>query len=130
MNPNVSPEQAAAAALAQLLGHRPDLSAMVWAVGETPGVLKGHQISESGSGEIIDVCADLMGGTVVRSTLSRGDDRQGVAQLVTAYAGVPVEVWASYPLPDDHGLIAAELRDIFAARPLGQLVCLPGGGVR
>ncbi|MFI9806245.1 hypothetical protein ACIHEJ_18130 [Streptomyces sp. NPDC052301] len=92
--------------------------------------MKGHQIAEWGNGEIIDACAAVMGGTVVRSTLNRDNDRQGVAQLVTVYAGVPVEVGAGYPLPDEHGLIAADLRDLFTARPLGALVCLPGGGAR
>ncbi|MER6976004.1 hypothetical protein [Streptomyces carpinensis] len=127
MNPNPSPEQAPAVALAQLLGHRTELSALVWVLGETPGVLKGHQIGETGNGDIIDACAELMGGTVVRSECHRGNDRQGVAQLVTCYDGVPVEVWASYPLPDDHGLTSADLRQLFAARPLGTLVCLTGG---
>ncbi|MET8609706.1 hypothetical protein [Streptomyces misionensis] len=117
-------------ALARLVVQHPELTGLVWTVGETPGVLTGHQIAESGTGQIIDTCAEVMGGTVVRSVLTRGDDRQGVAQLVTMYDGVNVEAWASYPLPDDHGLTSADLRELFATRPLGELVCLPGGGSR
>ncbi|QNT94841.1 hypothetical protein HEP81_04568 [Streptomyces griseofuscus] len=117
-------------ALAHLLVQHPQLTGLVWTVGETPGVLSARQVAESGQGEIIDVCAAAMGGTVIRSVLNRGDDRQGVAQLVTSFDGVNVEAWASYPLPDDHGLTSADLRELFASRSLGELVCLPGGGGR
>ncbi|MFB7574628.1 hypothetical protein [Streptomyces sp. NPDC056165] len=127
MKRDVSPAQAASAALAQLLAHHPDLDRLVWTVGETPGVLKGYQVTETGTGEIIDLCAQVMGGTVARSVLNRGDDRLGVAQLVTSYDGVPLEVWASYPLPGADGLTSTELREVLAARPLGAVVCLPGG---
>ncbi|MFJ3249174.1 hypothetical protein [Streptomyces sp. NPDC086782] len=128
MKPDVSPAQAASAALAQLLAQHPELDRLIWTVGETPGVLKGFQITETGTGEIIDLCAEAMGGTVARSVVGRGVDRLGVAQLVTSYDGVPVEVWASYPLPGADGLTSTELRDVLAARPLGTVVCLPGGG--
>lgn len=127
MNPNASPTQTVAAVLARLLSERPELEALTWPVGETPGVLKGYQVANSGSGEVIDGCADLMGGTVVRSVLNRGGDRQGIAQLVTVYDGVPVEVWASYPLPDATGLTYADLHRLMTGRPLGALLCLPGG---
>lgn len=126
MSTNVSPEQAAAAALVKLLTARPELRSIVWTVGETPGVLRGHQIAETGSGEIVDACAELMGGTVAHSVLSRDSDRQGVAQLVTEYAGVSVDVWASYPLPDSHGLTSTALHQILVGRAIGTLALLPG----
>ncbi|MFF4726436.1 hypothetical protein ACFY3M_13995 [Streptomyces mirabilis] len=126
MSTNVSPEQAAAAALVKLLAARPELRSVVWTVGETPGVLRGHQIAETGSGEIVDACAELMGGTVARSVLSRDSDRQGVAQLVAEYAGVSVDVWASYPLPDSHGLTSTDLHQILVGRAIGTLALLPG----
>lgn len=127
MNPNPSPAQTVAAVLARLLTERRELETLVWTVGETPGVLKGHLVASSGSAEVIDVCADLMGGTVVRSVTNRGGDRQGIAHLVTVYDGVPVEVWASYPLPDATGLTYADLHRLMTGRPLGALLCLPGG---
>ncbi|MER6367318.1 hypothetical protein ABT255_02880 [Streptomyces mirabilis] len=126
MSTNVSPEQAAAAALVKLLTARPELRSVVWTVGETPGVLRGHQIAETGSGEIVDACAELMGGTVAHSVLSRDSDRQGVAQLATEYAGVSVDVWASYPLPDSHGLTSTDLHQILVGRAIGTLALLPG----
>ncbi|MFE0541061.1 hypothetical protein [Streptomyces sp. NPDC058891] len=127
MSQHRSPEQAAAAALTHLLTERPELAALVWTVGESPGLLRGQQYAESGGGEILDVCADLMGGTVVRSAVGRDGDREGIAQLVTVYEGVSVEVWATYPLPGRDGLTSTELRDLLGSRRLGTLVCLPGG---
>ncbi|MGW2075053.1 hypothetical protein ACWCPK_42705 [Streptomyces sp. NPDC001953] len=127
MSQHRSPEQAAAAALTHLLAERPELAALIWTVGESPGLLKGHQIAETGAGETIDVCAALMGGTVTRTVLNRDGDRDGLAQLATIFDGVPVEVWASYPLPDADGLTSTELRDLLTSRRLGTLVCLPGG---
>ncbi|MFI2434749.1 hypothetical protein [Streptomyces sp. NPDC018693] len=104
-----------AAALAHLLSDHPKLSSMVWPVGDTPGVLTGHQISETGRGEIIDTCAEIMGGTVARTAQIRaGGDGQGLAQLVTTFDDVPVEVWASYPLTGSEPLYGAELRGILA----------------
>ncbi|MFJ6562006.1 hypothetical protein ACIQMV_19520 [Streptomyces sp. NPDC091412] len=123
-----TPAQAASAALAQLLARHPELDRLVWTVGETPGVLKGFQVTETGTGEIIDLCAQVMGGTVARSVLDRSGDRQGIAQLVTGYDGVPVEVWASYLLPGADGLTSTELYDLLVGRPLGTVAVLPGGG--
>ncbi|MEU6595409.1 hypothetical protein ABZ923_40490 [Streptomyces sp. NPDC046881] len=110
---NLSGNAAVAAALAHLLSDHPELSSMVWPVGETTGVLAGHQIAETGRGEIIDTCAEIMGGTVARSMQLRGaGDGQGLAQLVTTFDGVPVEVWASYPLEGGQPLTGDELREI------------------
>lgn len=131
MSPNhTTPEAAAAAALAHLLAAQPELSVITWTVGEQPGVLVGRQTSESGAGEIIDTCAAVLDGTVVRSALGHGKgDRQGLAQLVAVYDGVLVEVSASYPLPGPDGLTSAELREVLSGRPLGTLAIVPGGAL-
>lgn len=127
MKRDSSPQLAAATALVELLTGRPELDRMTWTVGEQPGVLIGHHVGDSGNGELVDAVAAVIGGTVARSTATRGEDRQGAAHLVTVYRGVPVKVWASYPLPDAHGLTSADLRELFAGRTIGTLVCLPGG---
>lgn len=116
-----------AAALVELQAARPELHEITWTIGEQPGVLCGHHIAETGRGELIDIVAAVAGGTVAHSSVSRDSDRQGVAQVVTTYRGVPVQAWASYPLPDSHGLTSGDLRELFAGRSLGTLVCLPGG---
>lgn len=115
-------------ALVGLLNTSPELHAITWVVGEQPGVLLGRLTAETGNGEAVDAVAGVAGGTVARSCVSRGGDRQGIAQLVTTYQGVPVHVWASYPLPDVHGLTSTDLLNLLAARPLGALACIPGGG--
>lgn len=127
MKRDSSPQLAAATALVELLTARPELDRMTWTVGEEPGVLIGHHVGYDGNGELVDVAADVIGGTVARSTANRGEDRQGAAHLVAVYRDVPVKVWASYPLPDAHGLTSTDLRELFAGRALGTLVCLPGG---
>lgn len=127
MNENPSGEQAAAAALAHLLADHPELGSVTWSVGETPGVLSGRQISESGHGEIIDACAAAMGGTVARTTQTRHGEGAGFAQLATVYDGVPVQVWVSYLVPGPNGLTSTELRNLLGHRPLGTLPILPGG---
>lgn len=127
MNQNSSPQLGVANALVGLLTARPELHVFSWSVGEKPGVLLGTLTAETGNGEAVDMVAGLTGGTVGRSSVSRHGDRQGIAQLVTTYQGVPVHVWASYPLPDDHGLTSTDLRNLLAARPLGALACIPGG---
>lgn len=116
-----------AAALVELQAARPELHAITWTIGEQPGVLSGHHIGETGRGELMDVVADVAGGNVLHFSVSRDGDRQGVAQVVAIYRGVPVEVWASYPLPTATGLMSGELREMFAGRRLGTLVCLSGG---
>lgn len=116
-----------AAALVELQADRPELHSITWTIGDQPGVLSGHHIGETGRGELVDVVADVTGGTVAHSSVNRDGDRQGVAQIVSAYKGVPVQVWASYPLPDAHGLTSVDYRELFAGRQLGALVCLPGG---
>jgi hypothetical protein len=127
MKRDSSPQLAAATALVELLTARPELDRITWTVGEQPGVLIGHHIGENGTGELVDAVAEITGGTVARSTANRGEDRQGAAHLVTVYRDVPVKVWASYPLPDAHGLTSADLREILTRRALGTLVCLSGG---
>ncbi|MEW2568424.1 hypothetical protein [Streptomyces sp. NPDC047070] len=127
MNQNPSPELAPALALVNLLAASPELHSIIWTVGETPGILSGRHTGESGTGELVDAVAAVTGGTVARSSLSRGDDRHGTAQLVTTYHGASLHVWASYPLPGIDGLTSTDLRDLMASCPLGALVCLPGG---
>lgn len=128
MTQNSSPQLAVANALVGLLTAWPELDVLNWAVGEKPGVLLGTLTTETGNGEIVDMVSGFIGGTIGRSSVSRGGDGQGIAQLVATYEGVPVHVWASYPLPDNRGLTAADLRNLLVARPLGALVCIPGGG--
>ncbi|GGQ49484.1 hypothetical protein GCM10010250_21240 [Streptomyces althioticus] len=127
MNEHLSGEAAAAAALAHLLADHPDLGALVWSIGQTPGVLAGHQMAESGQGEIVDACSAVMGGTVARSTHALNGDGHGLAQLSTFFDGVPVQVWVSYPLADRNGLHSAELAALLSGRQLGTLPLLPGG---
>lgn len=127
MNQNPSPELAPSLALVSLLTARPELHALVWTVGEVPGVLSGHHTSETGTGELADVLAEVAGGTVAHSSVNRGDDRLGVAHVVTTFEGASVRMWASYPLPDARGLTSTDLREMFSARRLGTLLCLPGG---
>ncbi|WP_328434499.1 hypothetical protein [Streptomyces sp. NBC_00425] len=129
MDSNLTPEQAAAAALAHLLAEHPQLGSITWSVGERPGVLTGRLVAETGHGEIIDDCAEVMGGTVARTSHYRDDDGHGVAQLVTSYRDVPVHVWATYLLPDSTGLTSTDLRQLLAGRPLGTLPMLPGGAL-
>ncbi|MFD0209201.1 hypothetical protein ACFVH9_08685 [Streptomyces hirsutus] len=127
MKQNLTPEQAAATVLARLLIDHPELCSVVWSVGEKPGVLTGHQMSDSGQGEIIDACAAAMGGTVARSTHRRNGDGHGLAQLAAIVDGVPVHVWASYPLPGADGLTSTELAALLSGRQLGTLAIVPGG---
>ncbi|PWI16071.1 hypothetical protein DI272_19270 [Streptomyces sp. Act143] len=126
MDRNLSGEAAAAAALAHLLTDHPELGSLIWTVGETPGVLTGHQITETGHGEIVDTCAEVMGGHVARTSNHRNVGGQGIAQLVAFYDDVPVKVWVSYPLPNNT-LNAAELRRVFTGRHLGTVADLEGG---
>ncbi|WP_030672211.1 hypothetical protein [Streptomyces sp. NRRL B-1347] len=98
MKPNPTPEQTAAAALVKLLEAAPGLGAITWTVGQTPGVLNGHLVADTHDGELVDTCAEIIGGTPFRSVMSRGGDRQGVIQLVGTYEGVQIQVWASYPM--------------------------------
>ena len=126
MNTHLSGEAAAAAALAHLLADHPELHSVIWSVGETQGVLTGRQIDETGQGEVIDTCAKIMGGHVARTSHYRNDDGHGVAQLVTFYDDVPVEVRASYLLPDTT-ITAAELRRVLTGRPLGTVAVIKGG---
>lgn len=120
-----SPEAAAAAALTGLLTTHPELGVIAWTVGQRSGVLHGHHTGAGETGGIIDVCARVMGGTVTRSTIARGRDVQCIAQLVTVFGGVPVDVWSSYPLPEN--LASAHLLRLLAGRRIGTLVA---GGAR
>jgi hypothetical protein len=129
MTHNPSPQLAAATALVELLKASPELHSITWTVGDPTGVLCGRYFAEDGTGEIVDAVAAITGGTVARSTATRAEDRQGAAHLVVIYRGVPVKVWASYPLPDARGLLAADYRELFTRRRLGTLVCLPGGAL-
>ncbi|MYR58860.1 hypothetical protein GTY54_22340 [Streptomyces sp. SID625] len=126
MTTHLTGDAAVAAALTHLLTEHPQLDALTWAVGETPGVLTGRQYAETGHGEIIDACADILGGHVVRSSQQHPAGGHGVAQLVTIYDEVPVEVWASYMLPEG-SLTAAELRHVLTGRRLGTVADLEGG---
>jgi hypothetical protein len=127
MKRDSSPQLAAAAALVELLTAHPELSAIVWTIGGDAGVLTGDHVGQDGRGELVDAVAAVTGGTVARSTATIGDDRQGASHLVAVYCGVPVQVSASYPLPDARGLTSSDLRDLLAGRRLGTVVCLPGG---
>ncbi|MFF5968153.1 hypothetical protein ACFY64_31420 [Streptomyces collinus] len=113
MNEHLTGDAAVAAALAHLLTDHPQLSGIIWPVGERPGVLLGYQMSQTGQGEIVDTCAGIMGGTVARTSEYRQGDKHGVAQLVTTFDGVPVHVWASYVVPSSD-LTGDKLRDILA----------------
>jgi hypothetical protein len=127
MKRNSSPQLTAARALVELLANRPELETIVWTVGEQPGVLIGHHVGGDGTGELVDAVAAVTGGTVVRSTATLAGNRQGAAHLVATYRDVPVKVWASYPLSDARGLTVNDYRELLASRPLGTLLCLPGG---
>lgn len=126
MKEHLTGDAAAAAALAHLLADHPELSAVIWSVGEMPGVLTGRQINVTGRGEIVDACAKAMGGHVARTSHYRENDGHGVAQLVTVYDEVPVQVWASYPLPDST-ITAAELRRVLTGRRFGVVADIEGG---
>jgi hypothetical protein len=125
LSEHLTGDAAVAAALTHLLADHPELASVVWTVGKTPGVLEGQHVSDSGRGEIVDACAAVMGGHVARSTQYLDIDGHGLAQLVAVYDGVPVSVWASYPLPKSN-LPAAELRRVLTGRPLGAVVCRGG----
>ncbi|MFM9590795.1 hypothetical protein ACKI16_29835 [Streptomyces scabiei] len=126
MTEHLSPEAAAAAALAHLLAGHPELGCIAWTVGGRECVLTGHRTATAGTAEVIDRCSEVMGGTVLRSTERFGDrGGQGVAQLVTVYRGVPVHVYGTYELPGQHGLTSDDLNALFAARPLGTVAVLP-----
>ncbi|KQW13594.1 hypothetical protein [Streptomyces sp. Root369] len=107
-------DAAVAAALAHLLADHPELSPIVWTIGEKPGVLSGCQLMAE-TGDIIESCAKAMGGTIAHSTQNLHGDSHGVAQLLTTFDGVPVHVWASYPLPGT-ALYADHLRDLLSGR--------------
>ncbi|MDQ1018794.1 hypothetical protein [Streptomyces afghaniensis] len=104
-----------AAALAHLLADHPELRAIVWVVGETPGVLAGYQMAAPDQGANVDTCAEIMGGHVARTSHWRDDDGYGLAQLVTTFDGVLVHVCASYLLPTSK-LTADELKDLLTGR--------------
>lgn len=113
----------AALALTELVTH-PHLRALSWTV-SPEGVLSGYAITDSGTGSVVDIAADLMGtpGFVERKAF-RADsgELRGVAELTTTWREVLVYVRASYPLalpePEPVGdsswpavQLAAELRD-------------------
>ncbi|MFF0092793.1 hypothetical protein ACFYSF_22910 [Streptomyces canus] len=113
MTENLTGDAAVAAALAHLLADHPELSSIIWPVGEKTGVLLGYHMAETGQGEIVDRCAEIMGGTVARTTEARNNDGHGVAQLLTTYDGVPVHIWASYSVIQSP-LTADELRTVLS----------------
>lgn len=95
---NFSPQLASVTALASILRARPEASALTWTI-DPAGVLHGQQIAATGYGDVIDAVADYTGGTALHTVMSRGTDRTCLAQLVTVWRGVPVEIWASYAEP-------------------------------
>lgn len=126
MNEHLTGDAAVAAALAHLLADHPKLSSITWTVGEKPGVLTGYQIDDTGQGENIDACAEVMGGHVARTSHWRDDDGHGIAQLATTFDGVPVHVWASYLLPYSK-LTGDGLRTLLTGRRLGTVADIKGG---
>lgn len=88
-------QASAATALSQLLTEHPELDGLTWKV-DPIGVLHGELHAQEGDGRIVDDCAAIIGGTAVHSTLTRDGDRLGLAQLVTVWRDVHVEIWASH----------------------------------
>lgn len=109
-NPTDSP-RGSALALADLLTH-PELRSLTWRI-DPVGALHGELVADTGTGEAVDHCARVMGGTPARCSIGRGADRRGLAQLTTVWRGIPVTVWVTYPET--------------SVRPLGTLVTLPAG---
>ncbi|MFF0395095.1 hypothetical protein ACFYSJ_04795 [Streptomyces sp. NPDC005248] len=83
-------------ALSELLDEHPDIVGLTWSI-DTLGTIHGEQYAQDGNGRIVDVCAQILDGTAVHSTLNRDGDRLGLAQLNTVWREVPVEIWGSYP---------------------------------
>lgn len=96
MTEHSNPQASAATALSQLLTEHPELTGLTWTI-DTVGVLQGEQHGQDGSGEIVDRCAEIIGGTVLRTSIWHHGDGQGLAQLATEWRDVLVKVWASYP---------------------------------
>ncbi|MFE4796153.1 hypothetical protein ACFRFL_13815 [Streptomyces sp. NPDC056708] len=112
MASNHSFQLGAAIALVELLSTHPELSALTWTA--TPvGVLRGEQRGVEGHGEIVDDCAEILGGTPDRVAVD--GDGSGFAELATVWRGVLVQVWATYSAPAPR-------------RKLGTVV--PAGGAR
>lgn len=89
-----NPQASAATALSQLITEHPELTGLTWTI-DTVGVLQGEQHGQDGHGEIVDRCAEILGGTVLRT--SYGDGGQHLAQLAAEWRDVLVKIWASYP---------------------------------
>ncbi|THA50829.1 hypothetical protein [Streptomyces sp. A1136] len=96
MTAHSNPQASAATALSQLLTEHPEVVGLTWSI-NTLGVLEGEQHAETGHGQVVDDCAQVLGGTAAHTVLSRAGDRLGLAQLTTTWRDVPVHVWASYP---------------------------------
>lgn len=96
MNAHASPQSTAATALSQLLQEHPELAGLAWSI-DTLGTLRGEQRAQTGTGQVVDDCAQILHGTPVRTTLNRDGDHLVLAQLATVWRDVPVEIWASYP---------------------------------
>ncbi|MFC9341405.1 hypothetical protein ACFT0G_25250 [Streptomyces sp. NPDC057020] len=96
MKQHSTPQASAATALSQLLSEHPSVTGLTWSI-NTLGVLEGVQHGETGQGQVVDDCAQILGGTAARTVLTRAGDRLGLAELVTVWRDVPIKVWASYP---------------------------------
>ncbi|MFJ3100298.1 hypothetical protein [Streptomyces sp. NPDC086835] len=96
MTAHSNPQASAATALSQLLTEHPEIADLTWSI-TTLGVLEGEQHAETGHGQVVDDCAQILGGTAAHTVLTRAGDRLGLAQLTTTWRDVPVHVWASYP---------------------------------
>ncbi|WP_329307005.1 hypothetical protein OG322_26145 [Streptomyces sp. NBC_01260] len=96
MPANASPQLGAAIVLVALLGAHPELSVLTWTV-DSIGILRGQQTAGVGRGGVVDECAGILGGTPVRVRVDQ--DGSGFAELAVVWAGVPVEIWATYTAP-------------------------------
>lgn len=112
MNVHASPQITAALALSDLLFHHPEITGLTWST-DPLGILRGEQTAVEGRGQIVDLCAQILGGTPVHVTVD--GDGSGFAELATVWRGVNVQVWATYCAPP-------------ARRALGTVV--PAGGGR
>ncbi|MFH8577205.1 hypothetical protein [Streptomyces zaomyceticus] len=88
-------QASAATVQSQLLTERPGIAGLTWRI-DTLGILHGELHAQDSSGQIVEGCAQILGGTAVHSVLSRDGDRLGLVQLATTWHDVPVHVWASY----------------------------------
>jgi hypothetical protein len=91
---HASPQLLAALALSDLLIDHPEITGLTWSI-DPLGTLCGERKGMEGRGQIVDDCAQILGGTPVHVAVDDG----GFVELVTVWRGVPVQVWVTYSAP-------------------------------